>query len=239
MRRLAPLVLLVPLAAACGGGSKHSSSNAAPVDAVKSAAQKTYAAGSEALELTANVDASGQSVALSGKGAFDTKTARGSLHLDVNEAPVSTTIDEILGGTAVYLRSPLLAGGLPGGKTWLKLDLAKLHVSGIDLQSLLAQDPGAELKRLQALKSATKVGSDQIGTHYKVQAASGSISAYDVWVGGDGYIHRVVVAQASQKVSATIDLSKFGTKVTAAPPPAAQVYESKNGSIPGLGGVGA
>ena len=239
MRRLAPLVLLVPLAAACGGGSKHSSSNAAPVDAVKSAAQKTYAAGSEALELTANVDASGQSVALSGKGAFDTKTARGSLHLDVNAAPVSTTIDEVLVGTAVYLRSPLLAGGLPGGKTWLKLDLAKLHVSGIDLQSLLAQDPGAELKRLQALKSATKVGSDQIGTHYKVQAASGSISAYDVWVGGDGYIHRVVVAQASPKVSATIDLSKFGTKVTAAPPPAAQVYESKNGSIPGLGGVGA
>jgi hypothetical protein len=239
MRRLASLVLLVPLAAACGSGSKHSSSNAAPVDAVKNAAQKTYAAGSEALELTANVDASGQSVALNGNGAFDTKTARGSLHLDVNAAPITTTLDEVLVGTAVYLRSPLLAGSLPGGKTWLKLDLAKLHVSGVDLQSLLAQDPGAELKRLQALKSATKLGSDQIGTHYKVQATSGSISTYDVWVGGDGYIHRVIVAQASPKVSATIDLSKFGTKVTAAAPPAAQVYESKNGSIPGLGGVGA
>ena len=37
----------------------------------------------------------------------------------------------------------------------------------------------------------------------------------------------------------TLDLSKFGEKVTAAAPPAAQVYESKNGSLPGLGGVGA
>ena len=240
MRRLAALVLLVPLAAACGGGSKTSTASAAaPVDAVKSAAQKTYNAGSESLALTANVDASGQSVALSGKGAFETKTARGSLQLDVNATPITTTIDEVLVGTAVYLRSPLLAGSLPGGKTWLKLDLTKLRVSGIDLQSLLAQDPGAELKRLRALESATKVGTDQIGTHYKVQATTGSIRDYDVWVGGDGYIHRVVVAQASPKVSATIDLSKFGTKVTAAAPPAAQVYESKNGSIPGLGGVGA
>lgn len=239
MRRLAPLVLLVPLAAACGGGAKSSASSVSPVDAVKSAAQKTYDAGSEELDLTANVDASGQSVALSGKGAFATKTARGSLHLDVNAAPLTTTIDEVLVGTAAYLSSPLLTGSLPGGKTWLKLDLRKLHLSGIDLQSLLAQDPGAELKRLQALKSATKVGTDQIGTHYKVQSTSGSISDYDVWIGGDGYIHRVVVAQASPKVSVTIDLSKFGRKVTAAAPPAAQVYESKNGSIPGLGGVGA
>ena len=239
MRRLAPLVLLLPLAAACGGGSKHSSSNAAPVDAVKSAAQKTYNAGSEALDLTANVAASGQSLALSGKGAFDTKAGRGSLQLDVNAAPLTVTIDEVLVGTSVYLKSPLLTSGLPGGKTWVKLDLTKVHVSGINLQSLLAQDPGAQLKRLQSLKSATKVGTDQIGTHYKVQAATGSISNYDVWVGGDGYIHRVVVAQASPKVSVTIDLSKFGTKVTAAAPPAAQVYESKNGSIPGLGGVGA
>jgi hypothetical protein len=239
MRRLAPLVLLLPLAAACGGGSKHSISNAAAVDAVKSAAQKTYGAGSEALDLAANVDASGQSIALSGKGAFDTKTARGSIRLDVNAAPLTTTIDEVLVGTNAYLKSPLLTSGLPGGKTWLKLDLTKVHVSGIDLQSLLAQDPGAELKRLQSLKSATEVGTDQIGTHYKVQAATGSIRNYDVWVGGDGYIHRVVVAQASPKVSVTIDLSKFGTKVTAAAPPAAQVYESKNGSIPGLGGVGA
>ena len=72
----------------------------------------------------------------------------------------------------------------------------------------------------------------------KVKEATGP-AGYDVWVGDDGYVHRVVVAQSSPKVSVTVDLSKFGDKVTAAAPPAAQVYESKNGSLPGLGGVGA
>ncbi|HEY5098609.1 MAG TPA: hypothetical protein VII54_00995 [Gaiellaceae bacterium] len=237
MRRLALLLLVLPLAA-CGGGSKPASS-ASPLDVVKAAAQKTYAAGSEALALTANVQVSGQAAALSGTGSFDTKSALGSMHLNVKAGPIATTVDEVLSGTAVYLKSPLLVSGLPGGKTWVKLDLAKVHVSGLDLQSLLAQNPGDQLKQLQALKSATKVGTDQIGTHYKVQAATGTIRGYDVWVGNDGYIHRVVVAESSPKVSVTIDLSNFGEKVTAAAPPAAQVYESKNGSIPGLGGVGA
>jgi hypothetical protein len=240
MRRAFALALLPLALAACGGGgSKSSSSGAAPVDAVKAAAQKTYAAGSEALALTANVDASGQAVALSGTGAFDTKAARGSMQLEVKAGPVATTADEVLVGTAVYLKAPLLTSSLPDGKTWVKLDLTKVHVSGLDLQSLLAQNPGDELKTLQALKSATKVGSDRIGTHYRVQAATGTISGYDVWVGDDGYIHRVIVAEAQPKAAVTLDLSKFGEKVTAAAPPAAQVYESKNGSIPGLGGVGA
>jgi hypothetical protein len=238
-RALALAVLPLALAACGGGGSKTSSSSAAPIDAVKAAAQKTYAAGSESLALSANAEASGQAVALSGTGAFDIRGARGSMHLNVKAGPVATTVDEVLVGSALYLRSPLLTSGLPGGKKWLKLDLRKLRVPGLDLQSLLAQDPGAQLKRLQALKSASKVGTDDVGTHYKVQATTGTVSGYDVWVGSDGYIHRVVVAQSSPKVSVTVDLSKFGEKVTAAAPPAARVYESKSGSIPDLGGVGA
>jgi len=241
MRRTLVLLLALPLAAAAcggGGGSKSASSGSTPLAAVKSAAQKTYAAGSEALALTANVVASGQPVALGGNGSFDIKSERGSMKLNVKAGPVATTVEEVLVGTAVYLKSPLLTSGLPGGKTWVKLDLAKVHVSGLDLQSLLSQDPGAQLKRLQALKSATKVGTDSVGTHYKVKEATGP-AGYDVWVGDDCYVHRVVVAQSSPKVSVTIDLSKFGDKVTAAAPPAAQVYESKNGSLPGLGGVGA
>jgi hypothetical protein len=238
-RALALAVLPLALAACGGGGSKTSSSSAAPIDAVKAAAQKTYAAGSESLALSANAEASGQAVALSGTGAFDIRGARGSMHLNVKAGPVATTVDEVLVGSALYLRSPLLTSGLPGGKKWLKLDLQKLRVPGLDLQSLLAQNPGDELKRLQALKRATKVGTDPVGTHYKVQASTGTIRGYDVWVGDDGYIHRVVVAEAKPKVSVTLDLSKFGDKVTASAPPAAQVYESKSGSIPNLGGVGA
>ena len=238
MRRVVLIAVLVLPLAACGGGSKSPTSSVAPLEAVKAAAQKTYAAGSEALALSANVVASGQTVALSGNGSFDIKSKRGSMKLNVKAGPVDTSVDEVLVGTAAYLKAPLLTSGLPSGKTWVKIDLAKVHVSGLDLQSLLAEDPGALLQRLQALKSATKVGIDSIGTHYKVKEAAAP-AGYDVWVGDDGYIHRVVVSQSSPKVSVTVDLSKFGEKVTAAAPPAAQVYESKNGSIPGLGGVGA
>lgn len=243
MRRAALLVLLVLPLAACGGSSKSSSTGTTPIDAVKAAAKKTYAAGSEAMALTASVDAVGQSVELSGHGAFDTKGRKGAMTLAVDGGPISTTVDEVLSGTDVYLKSPLLASDLPAGKTWVKIDLAKVHLSGIDLQSLLAQDPSAELKTLESLKSAKKVGTDQVGgvstTHYTVQTAQKTLPAYDVWVGDDGYIHRVRFDQATPKVSVTVDLSKFGKKVTAKAPPASQVYESKNGSIPGLGGTAA
>ena len=241
MRRIALLLVVLPLAA-CGGGSKKASSSS-PMDAVTAAALKTFAAGSESLSLTANVQAAGQSVVLGGTGAFETKGARGSMSLNVKAGPIATTVDEVLAGSAVYLKSPLLTSGLPAGKTWLKLDLAKIHVSGIDLQSLLAQNPSGELKTLQSLKSATKVGTGQVdgvsATHYTVQPAAKTFPSYDVWVGADGYIHRVQVAQANPKVAVTLDLSKFGAPVKVTPPPAAQVYTSKNGTIPGLGGTGA
>lgn len=241
MRRLALLLVVLPLAA-CGGGSKKASSST-PMDAVTKAATKTYAAGSESLSLTANVEAAGQAVVLGGTGAFETKGARGSMSLHVKAGPIATTVDEVLAGNAVYLKSPLLASGLPAGKTWLKLDLSKIHVAGVDLQSLLAQNPGGELKILQSLSSATKVGTGQVdgvsATHYTVQPAAKTFPSYDVWVGADGYIHRVQVAQANPKVAVTLDLSKFGAPVKVTPPPAAQVYTSKNGTIPGLGGTGA
>lgn len=243
MRRIALLVLVLPLAA-CGGGGSKGSTSTSPLDAVASAARKTILAGTESLALTADVQAAGQSVAIKGGGAFATRGARGSMSLHVSVGPIATTVDEVLAGTAAYLKSPLLTASLPAGKTWLKLDLAKVRgVSGFDLPSLLAQNPGDQLKALQALKSATRVGREQVGgvsaTRYTVQTATKPVPSYDVWVGADGYIRRVQVEQAKPKISVTIDLSKFGDTVTATPPPASKVYVSKNGTIPGLGGTGA
>src|SRR3954447_24104677 len=97
MRRALALAFLPLALAACGGGgSKSASSGPTAIDAVKTAAQKTYAAGSASLALSANVEASGQPVALSGTGAFDIKGARGSTHLNVKAGPVATTVDEVL-----------------------------------------------------------------------------------------------------------------------------------------------
>ena len=84
-------------------------------------------------------------------------------------------------------------------------------------------------------------------THYtatvtKSSATTNAGGVYDVWVGDDGYIHRVrtIVAgssgSASGAVHATSTLSGFGDPVTVTVPPASQTVVSTNGSIPGLGG---
>jgi hypothetical protein len=67
--------------------------------------------------------------------------------------------------------------------------------------------------------------------------SSGTAAAgvYDVWVGSDGYVHRVrsvVAATSGTKVTATSTLSGFGDPVTVNVPPAASTYTSTNGTLP-------
>jgi hypothetical protein len=161
-------------------------------------------------------------------------------------------MDVVLSGNKVYLRSPLFGVVLPTGKTWVELDLSKgATAGGIDLGSLLSQDPSQALDALQNLSTVTEVGTAQLGgvstTHYKATVTKSSATTnaggvYDVWVGDDGYIHRVrtIVAGSSGSttgaVAATSNLSGFGEPVTVTVPPASQTVVSSNGSIPGLGG---
>jgi hypothetical protein len=245
MRRSVLLLLAVPLFAVACGGSKHRAQSAAsPLDAVKAAFRRTISAGSESLAMKASTQASGQAVTLSGKGAFDTNTRNGALTLRIDAGPISTSVDEILVGNVVYARSPLLAGQLPPGKSWIKVQLAQVgSLAGVG-QSFFSQNPADELKRLQFVKSATRVGSERIGTRYRAvldtarfPAAARAASTYDVWVGDDGYVRRVQVAAAKpQAVTVTVDLSDFGSKVSASPPPADQVYTAAKGKLSGLGG---
>jgi hypothetical protein len=264
MRRLAVVLVLLslPLAAgACGGSSKpkapSASSGTAAIDVVKGAAKKTALAGSEHLTLNVGGSASGQQLVVTGSGNFDNKQHAGSLHVDFSAAGISTSIDAVLSQTDMYLKSPLFSALLPAGKTWMKLDLKKASAAqGLSLNTLLSQDPTQSLTALQSLRGATKVGTEQVDgvstTHYRARidlsklpaaaaGASAQPSTYDVWIGGDGYVHRVrahiVTASGSQKavVTLTAGLSDFGKSVTVAVPPAAQTVAS-TGSLPGLGG---
>jgi hypothetical protein len=251
MPRAALALLAFPLAlVACGGGSKHRTSNESPQSAVEKAALKTDQAGSEHLALKATANAGGQQVVVTGSGVFNTKRHLGSLHVDLNAGAVTATLDEVLDGTILYVKSPLLAAALPKGKTWFKVDLKKAgKAGGVDLSQLTAQDPAQALTYLRSLKNATKVGTEQVDgvstTHYTAQIDTSKLSAaaaaqvgtgtYDVWVGGDGYVHRVrLVTTAGAKVSATSDLSDFGSSVKVTVPSAAQSYATNK--IPGLGG---
>jgi hypothetical protein len=267
LTRLAGAALVVlPLAvAACGGGSKQSSNaeKLSPGAYLSLAGKKTAKTTSEHLTLKGTTAVSGQSVTVSGQGDFDNTARIGAFHLDFNAGGFATTVDEVVGKNRIYLRSPLLEGTLPTGKTWVLIDLRRaLSARGIDVSTLSAQDPTQALAQLQRLGTVTKVGSDTIDgtptTHYvghidpsklpqhkQIKAlANARYGPFDVWVGNDDLVRRLkfsfTVAPAGtaskQTVTVTSDFSDFGKIVKAEVPPAASTFDATQTSIKGLGG---
>jgi hypothetical protein len=267
MRRLPALALLLALplaAAACGGGSKTKANapaatgGASAIAAVTAAARKTSLAGTEHMTLNVSGSTSGQQLTVKGQGDFDNTKHVGSLHMQFSVSTIDSTIDVVLSKTDMYLKSPLFAVALPAGKTWLKLDLSKQAASqGLSLNTLLSQDPTKTLSSLESLTGATAVATEKVDgvvtTHYRATidtsklagAAAAGVSQpglYNVWVGADGYVHRLsarIVTGAGAKkavVNLTADLSNFGKPVTVALPPAGQTAATNGSSIPGLGG---
>jgi hypothetical protein len=249
--------LAVPLAAAaCGGGKSASTTTAAlpddPLAAVKGAARKTVQAGSEHAKLAGRVLASGQTITFTGGGDFDTKAHTGSMSLDLSVSGINATVDEVSHGSKVYVKSDLITAMLPAGKTWVKIDVAKAASSqGVSISSILAQDPASALARLKSLRGVTKIGEAQVDgvstTHYRgrmdLSALTGTTMAgtgrYDVWIGDDGYVHRVkaVVTSSGTTSTVTSDISAFGEPVDVTVPSAAETYVGDTSTIiPGLGG---
>ncbi len=247
MRRVALVLLVSPLVlAACGGGKSGSPEvKLTPVAYVKGAAKKTGTATGIHMKLKASVTISTQPVVVSGDGDFEQH--KGSLHLDFNAGGLAGTIDTLVQGNGLYLKSPLFADALPNGKTWVRLDLAKAAASN-GLESLAAQDPATTLTRLASLRNVREIGTEQIGgvdtTHYRGRVtksiAGETYGPFDVWVGkDDGYVHRVAFSLTTpekQKLTATLDFSDFGKDVTVSAPSAAETADGSTLQIPGLGG---
>jgi hypothetical protein len=255
MRRLAYASLLaLPFAAAACGGNKNSSSTATlpddPVAAVKGAAARTAQAGSEHLAIAGRIVARGQAVSFKGTGDFDTKKHLGSLNADFSVGGLNGSLEEVSSGKDAYVKSDLLAALTPGGKPWVKLDLAQTAKSqGVDITSFLSQDPTQALTQLQGLRNVQKVDAQSAGsdtTHYRatfdVPKAKGAAKAgtgrYDIWIGQDGYVHQLkaVVTTGGATSTVTTDLSAFGEPVSITLPKAADTYDSTKTPIPGLGG---
>jgi hypothetical protein len=256
MRRLAYASLLaLPFAAAACGGSKSSSNitvtlKADPATAVKDAAAKTAKAGSEHLAIAGRIAANGQTVTFKGTGDFDTKKHLGSLNADFSVGGLNGSLEEVSSGKDAYVKSDLLGALTPGGKLWVKLDLAQTAKSqGVDITSFLSQDPTQALTQLQGLSNVQKVNTQIIGsdaTHYRatfdVPKAKGVAKAgtgrYDIWIGQDGYVHQLkaVVTTGGATSTVTTDLSAFGEAVSITLPKAADTYDATKTPIPGLGG---
>jgi hypothetical protein len=166
--------VFVAIALIAGGGGGRGG----VLDPVAKAADTTAAAGSAEFGLAGSVTAGGQTVPLSGSGKMDTKNQK--VHMSIATTVPGAgpmTIEEILDGTVIYMKFPQLAGQMPGGKQWMKLDLQEFGKSlGVDFQKLMGAsrgntNPADFLSYLKAVGNSQVVGRESIRgvstTHYR------------------------------------------------------------------------
>lgn len=270
MKKLAALLIAAPLALAACGGSSHSSAQpvpsrvtVSPVAYVKQSAKKT-AETSVHMTMSATMNIAAMSISMNGSGDFSYAQHDGSFSINAAVMGQNMKVDEVLSGSTIYMSSPLFAGSLPAGKTWMKLDLGALgKAQGTNIQSLLSQSPGESLKRLEAAGKVTKVGHETINgdatTKYRVteldlsklfppgvKLPAGAMPKFgpiNVWIGdANGYVYRETMSFSSSSGGKTVsmtmvsDLSNFGEAVNVSVPPASETADMSQ--LAGMGGFG-
>jgi hypothetical protein len=157
-------------------GTTASSGGSKPVALAVAATNRQ--SGALAFAMTGTVTTSGQPVPLSSRGVFDRRRRRGAFTTKTKLGSQAFTVQQIVDKQQLYLRSPVFAGKLPGGKSWLKIDVAKAaRVPGLNLDALgvsgPSQDPAQGLDYLQGVGAAKRLGTAKVNgvatTHYRVQ----------------------------------------------------------------------
>ena len=116
MRRLLlPLVLLLALVASACGGSEPTAEQVSP-DAIVLAASKTKEAGTYKADVTATMDIAGQSIDMSGTGAFDGTNQRGHMSYAMNLNGQDVDMEMVFAYPVIYIELPPESGQLPAGK---------------------------------------------------------------------------------------------------------------------------
>jgi hypothetical protein len=188
---------------------------------VVGAVERTSAARSSLVDMQVSTSVKGQTVVLTGSGAVRGGDVKMSVHTSAATGPV--TIDLIMrkegSGYVMYMRSSALEAQLPGGKSWLRFDLAKAAQQlGVDFTGLL--DSSKSLDPLErGVVSTRRIGRETVAgkptTHYRavvdVHRAASALPAYakqiaaveratgvklgrttqEVWVGTDGRVRRL------------------------------------------------
>ncbi len=247
------LLLALPLLiAACGGsGSKPHSS----VSVVTTTPKSATATVNEAIAKTAKqpvhasfsglVTMSGRKVDMGGTGDVDPGSRRGTMHVQIGLGGQQIPLDEVLDGSTTYVSSAFFNSFLPSGKKWLKVSLSSASNLGAAGFALTSQ-PGA----VPPLKDVRKVGpteySGRVDEAKLPQAQKDALKGAHVefgqvfvWVGTDGYVHRVRVETSSSgtqkaKIDFTTTMSKFGEPVHVPVPPASQTVDASKLGIPGF-----
>ena len=225
------IVAVAIVSAGCGGGS----SSALSLDPVAAAATKTQNAGAARIRLDMAFSGHGKSVKMHASGAMDGTSVEMGFKLrsllglagmpramksKLSHGTMQEVALEQDGDYVIYIKVPFLASQLPGGRSWIKLDVSKLGKSaGVDLDKLMSGSQLQPTDLLSALKAdgakVHELGSATIDgtatTHYRVtinmakaleskgltspllRSAATQMKSIDenVWIGNDGLVRRV------------------------------------------------
>lgn len=214
------LALVLSLAASACGGSEPTAEQA-PQDAIVLAASKTNEAGTYKADIAGTMEVAGQSVDMSGTGAFDNAKKQGQMSYTMTLAGQDIDMDMVFDWPVFYMRFPPALGPLPGGKSWVEMDFEKVgQEQGIDLGQLMQagqSDPSQGLDYLRGVSDVQAVGDEDIRgvptTHYTgvvdLQALGGKDPELkkqldqlversgiesvpvEVWVDDEGFVRRM------------------------------------------------
>jgi hypothetical protein len=212
------LPVVAVLAAGCGSGGGTLS-----LDPIASAATKTQQTGTYSFDYTASMQVLGQQFSFSGNGQSDTTNGHMQMTMDFTGLPAQltqngSTAEVVLADKVMYLKLPFLSGMLPGGKQWMKVDLAAAaRRAGTTLGSFGQLDPQQWLQQLLASSDTQKLGTDTVQgeqmTHYRTTIDPSKLTAnvpaaqrtrvreamkqigmstipVDVWVDGQGLLRQ-------------------------------------------------
>ena len=182
--------LLTLLALAAAGASLSGCGASATLDPVARAAEVSSQQTGVRFSLSMQISASGlpaSGAAISASGYFNQRESSGEMTMNLAGLSALGGSSEALSGAehmqmifrypTVYVDFPGLAGKLPEGKTWMKLDLTQLAKEhGVQLPQLSSLDQTNPAEFLRYLRASggdvTRLGSESVGgvptTHYGV-----------------------------------------------------------------------
>ncbi|MBV2354115.1 hypothetical protein KUM39_07015 [Streptomyces sp. J2-1] len=152
------------------GGGASDGAGTSSVRAVRDAYRATVAAGSARMTLSTRVRAEGQALTAHGDGVADLASGASRITLTSQGASVE---QRVLDGV-LYKKPPAGAGrqAVPGGRTWLRIDLARLTGRADGLAQVT--DPAAPVRYLKGLdgRNVTRTGTERLDgeptTRYRV-----------------------------------------------------------------------
>ncbi len=184
----------VVAALAVGGVAVSGCGASETLDPIARAAEVTSQQEGARISLTAQLSSAaipGGGYKITASGYFDNRDRSGQMNMDLSGIPGASalpgggagTVQMIFQYPVIYMNIPFLAGELPEGKTWMKLDLSKAASAGVELPQLSSLDQDDPTQFLEYLRASSggvsTVGSEALDgvptTHYRATLQLSSI----------------------------------------------------------------